>query len=608
MGFFGDAWDWTKNAVGNAADSDFGVVDAALPFWGATHAALKGVKAGANALGAGIGGGGSGDYVPYEAGDAMNFRYGGDPSNPNPIVSDATRGAFSTGAAAANNGRDAANLGQTANQIGYDLLGTRTSDAIRFDQRAAQQGDWTSQDATLGQLGGIEATEGPSAAQAQLAQGTSRGLAGQLALARSGRGFGGSAATAGLAQGGLASTQANATNEAAMLRAQENDAWRRRQAGNLTNVAGMQGQQSQADLGAAIQSRGQNDAATLGLLGMGQDAYFGGVNAGMQGYGIANQGYQTSLAGQGLANDIRGQEMTGNTAYEDAKLRVWAAQNGYELAQQQASAQKDAAVINGVSSGVASYYGAKRSDIRSKTRIAPDRGEGTEFGRILSNSTRFLTGAPMRPEHPVRRPASRAMPAAAPPRRGDGFASGLAFDGELYRPGAHGGSSERPAGFRGSSARPSTVEAEGQALSDWVSANGLTPMQQEYMAPREVTSGGQRVTLKQPDYEALDAVREAPGSFYDYKDPKALGAAPGRHYGPMAQDLAKTPAGASAVVKQPDGSLGVDTGRLALVNTGAVSAQQQQIDDLSAQLDELLGKQANDNGDTNARYYGGSGR
>jgi hypothetical protein len=498
MGFWGDAWDWTKDAFADAADSDFSWVDVAVPFYGATHAAMKGIKAGGNAIGAQIGGSDD-NFKPYAAANPTGYRYGGDPSNPNSIVGDATRGAFGTGAAAANLGRDATGFGQNAAAQGSQLLGERTADAQRFDAREVQQGDWWQQDATLGTLGGLEATEGPSAAQAQLQQGTNQALSSQLALARSGRGFGGNAAAMGLAQSNAAGIQANQANAAAALRAQENAAWRGRQGQNLTNIAGMQGQQSQADLGAAVQGRGQNDAMYGGLLGMGQNAWQTGVGAGLQGYGLGMQGYGTSIDAQRLATDIRGQEMSGNLAYEDAKMRAWAAENGYELQQQQISDQKDAATLAAVSSmGAAAIKGggddggggggggdgggATRSDIRSKTNIVKTDAPAVEFAR--------------------------------------------------------GTSSKRPFAF----------------------------------------------TPQQPDTAALDAVAAAPGYGYQYTDPSAPGAAPGDHYGPMAQDLASTPAGASVVKKMPDGKLGIDAPRLTLLNTSAVSAQQREIDELRERI------------------------
>lgn len=89
--------------------------------------------------------------------------------------------------------------------------------------------------------------------------------------------------------------------------------------------------------------------------------------------------------------------------------------------------------------------------------------------------------------------------------------------------------------------------------------------------------------------EATRAVRAAPGYSYEYKNPNMPGAAPGTHFGPMAQDLERTPAGRSTVVEAPNGMKMVDTGRLALVNTAALHAQQQELDELKRELDRYRG-------------------
>lgn len=106
---------------------------------------------------------------------------------------------------------------------------------------------------------------------------------------------------------------------------------------------------------------------------------------------------------------------------------------------------------------------------------------------------------------------------------------------------------------------------------------------------------------QQPDTGALDAayrsqggtpvappsvdLRPAQGYSYEYKDPAAHGQ--GRFYGPMAQDLEQTPAGASTVKRSPDGTKMVDTSRLALVNTSAISEQQRKLEAMQRQLAAL---------------------
>lgn len=69
-------------------------------------------------------------------------------------------------------------------------------------------------------------------------------------------------------------------------------------------------------------------------------------------------------------------------------------------------------------------------------------------------------------------------------------------------------------------------------------------------------------------------------SAYRYKDPSAPGAAPGMHVGPMAQELERDPVGATTVVQNPDGTKGVDTGRLALTLAGALAQMHERVNAL----------------------------
>jgi hypothetical protein len=71
--------------------------------------------------------------------------------------------------------------------------------------------------------------------------------------------------------------------------------------------------------------------------------------------------------------------------------------------------------------------------------------------------------------------------------------------------------------------------------------------------------------------QAIQAVRAAPGYEYEYKpEHQGPGAPPGRHVGPMAQDLEKTPMGKQMVSEGPNGMKQIDTARLPLLNTAAL--------------------------------------
>lgn len=171
------------------------------------------------------------------------------------------------------------------------------------------------------------------------------------------------------------------------------------------------------------------------------------------------------------------------------------------------------------------------------------------------------------------------------------------------------------------------------AVDTWLAANGLNtpgPSQPSKAASSGLSDqqkmqlmglagqfGGQlggaiasdeKGKIKKPETfeEWLDLMptdfRAAKGYSYKYKDPEAMGAEPGEHYGPMAQSLQHTAAG-GAVSKMPNGMLGVDPRKTIMPMIAAVSEQQRRIDALEdlvkgrksekkdpkqAALDELL--------------------
>lgn len=112
----------------------------------------------------------------------------------------------------------------------------------------------------------------------------------------------------------------------------------------------------------------------------------------------------------------------------------------------------------------------------------------------------------------------------------------------------------------------------------------LAGLQQEAMYPEIGGSVG--------DLER-DALPAGTGDFsrvssneYNYKDPKAPGAATGRHAGPMAQELESIP---GVVNEGPDGMKRVDTGRLSLANASATGENARELMQLRKRLDALSG-------------------
>lgn len=112
--------------------------------------------------------------------------------------------------------------------------------------------------------------------------------------------------------------------------------------------------------------------------------------------------------------------------------------------------------------------------------------------------------------------------------------------------------------------------------------------QQQAPATRRDTEAmalGRQLQEAGKDTDALLDALAGKGRTYRYT-PQAqqqLGQPPGLQYGPMAQDLAKTQLGRSAVVPTPAG-LAVDTGRLSMIQAGLLGRQQEQITDIEEQL------------------------
>ncbi len=346
------------------------------------------------------------------------------------------------------------------------------------------------------QLAGLESAEGPSAAQAQLQSGLNSAQASNLALARSGRGWGGSASAMSNAQVQNAAAGQQAANASAALRAQENAAWRSRQAANLTGaagvgtaIAGQAGQQatSQAQLQQAQMA--QNDQAQIALNQQGLGAYGEMLGANTQSAALGLQGLQSGAA---------------------------TTQAGQTLGMQ------------GTQAAQAAFQGGE--DIAGKTMSSQQQGD--------------LSREQMGVQY-------------------EGLRQGL------------------------------EVNAQNQANSAWGTAATVAGT----IGAAALMASDERVKtdIRPIDSDgALEMVDAAPGYAYSYRDPARHGQ--GEHVGPMAQDLMKTPAGASVVSQTPDGTLAVDTGRLALAQHAALHSMRRdnenKFSQLKSEIDAMSGKLA----------------
>jgi hypothetical protein len=163
---------------------------------------------------------------------------------------------------------------------------------------------------------------GPSAAQAQLQSATNQNMGAQLALARSGRGMGGSAAAMGQAAFQNAGLAANAANQSAMLRAQEDQAWKQQQLAAYGMGGDVLSQQGQLQLGIAdrgmaqsefltdaeLRAQAQNDQAALAYGDQALAAYGTGATTDLAYEAEARANYENQLdAGIGYETNLSNQ-------------------------------------------------------------------------------------------------------------------------------------------------------------------------------------------------------------------------------------------------------------------------------------------------------------
>lgn len=319
-----------------------------------------------------------------------------------------------------------ANIQQQSNQAAYEArrAGEHGSqrqnavgnDALSYGNAAAQRQAQTAQGATAqgtqanygngaqqgvqGQLGSAQALmgmaqapQGPSAAQAQLQQGTNDALNAQLALARSGTGAGESAAAMDSARFNSAGIMASNANQAAQLRATEDAAYRDRQlaaanaaggqfggaagtAANMSQFNAAQGQQNQ-QFNAAQQQQNQqfnvsagqsqqqiNDAAALGGMGLASNAY---------GQGTAQQlaASQQGLSATGLNLQANQAQTAAGQGLAGLQADVYGAELQHQLGMRELDQNKSQGWISGVTGAVGAAAGVASlfSDRRGKTNI-----------------------------------------------------------------------------------------------------------------------------------------------------------------------------------------------------------------------------------------------
>jgi hypothetical protein len=619
MGFLGDAWDWTKDTAGDVWD---GVTGAAKDTFSqdkvtaydpnqknfqlggdanfANNRASTLAQAGQGTGNAQRAAGGYGsldatnragglDQLARSGNNLDQARALGFQSQGNQAV---TQGYGRAGDQTAGAGRLTSGAQQNARYYGADAAAAQRRPDVAVDNPQDAENRWLETQSRANQLQAAQALgyrandgsgqantqglrdfagqtgSGPSAAQSQLQMGADQSMGSALSLARSGRGNNTQAVRQ--AQFQNAATQQATNQQLATLRAQEYDQAQNRQLGALSaesqaqlgyrgqDINALQGQagllgqargqdQSQQQLGIGqgqfnaqlgLQNRQLNDATALGWTGQAQTAaargdanFFQGQQLGNQSIGQAQQyglglqqlGQQASSAGQqfqlgeqGLANQTIGQGQQFN-------LGMTGLGNQYDLGAQGLSNQ-----VSGQQLGAnMSYEGLKSGNIQGANQSNAQFDQQRDAANIGAVTSLFGSAAMMASDEHSKKQIS-------------------SLKGEL---------ADTYAALGGKPSHADFADAyQGGNLPDT-----------EYPSLPQDTRGP-RVDL-----------RPARGYSYEYKDPSMPGAAPGRHYGPMAQDLERSPATASTVQTGPDGVKRVDTPRLTLTNTAAISDQQRDI-------------------------------
>lgn len=215
---------------------------------------------------------------------------------------------------------------------------------------------------------------GPSQAEAQLRAGQDAAMRQQLALARSGRGLGGEATAMRNAAFNVGDISAQTNQQAAQLRAQEEQAQLARQMQALQYVGGTDAAMGQFGLQQGMQGemaqRGLNDARSATLL----QAQLG-----------SQQMMDQQLAGQRAANMQYELARTGNLLNADAQSAQLVSGRGN-------------AMIGGITSMFGGVAGMLSSDERSKRDIEELGAENRELRQLLEalgdDAVATVRGAP----------------------------------------------------------------------------------------------------------------------------------------------------------------------------------------------------------------------
>lgn len=298
--------------------------------------------------------------------------------------------------------------GPTANysQSGQTLFNAQQRAQQGVDQTGQQQGALAAQLQDFAAKAGT----GPSAAQAQLAQGRNDALAASLAMAKSGGsgGFGESAASLDAASRNAGSQIASAGNASAQLAAQEEQARRAQQlqayaqsgqalqgvqqgqlgqAAALSDLARQQAAQQEFNVNAQLQGRAQNDQAALGWTNaslQGQQAALAAENA-AQNTNLGAQQLELGANNAQLGASMNQEQLNAQLYGTDADIYKANLQNQVENRNLDQQFGRD--VMGGIGSAVSAIGGlVALSDSRSKRSVRRASSRLDEVYRALTET------------------------------------------------------------------------------------------------------------------------------------------------------------------------------------------------------------------------------
>lgn len=435
------------------------------------------------------------------------------------------------------NGRDAPVI---------DMTNARRDASMATDSRVLGMSDRGSQLQALDLQRRAALGQAPSAAAQQMQAGTNAAMASQMALAAGARGQAGIAQAGYQAAGNNAALNAQNTQQTGILRAQE-----------MAQARGAYGDQSNSLRQGDAQQR-QQDLMARGMSAQEAQAQ---ADMEMRQRGLNQQG-QSDFEHMGF--DVNKAQLDANAGLENANIDRWRTQSGLD-AGSTARAESNAAGF--VSGGASLITGLGGSDVRMKENA---KFEGIAKGMEMQFGS---PGVAQKAANEVARDESRDSPAVAKAMQ-SGVADGNA--GTIFRGDPYGKPSDLTFGTKGQHDTMTAFRKVGGAIAD-----GARSFAAKFDTTPQTASS-----------QMLDRLN--PYS-YNYK-PGTPGEDPSRlRYGVMAQDLQKSPMGASMVEETPGGKM-VDARKAAGVNLAALADLHQRVKRIEAKDPSAVASKVREDG------------